>query len=134
VNRTETPCTPVFQNFLQNLSQASVLTHLRLAFVPKCRRIVTEVKLMTVLLQEYSAEVVGPDGATYVVRSYGEERADGTWTGWLEFDPVDGRKPSRKTSQETSQPNLKAIEYWATGLEPIYFEGAFERAQERSTS
>ena len=84
---------------------------------------------MAILLQEYSVQVVGSDGATYDVRSYGEERDDGTWMGWLEFDPVDSSKPRLSTDQETSQPNRTAIEYWATGLEPVYFEGAFERAR-----
>ena len=85
---------------------------------------------MAVLLQEYSVQVVGPDGTTYDVRSYGEERDDGTWMGWLEFDPDDSTKPTLATDQETSQPNRTAIEYWSTGLEAVYFEGAFERARE----
>ena len=83
---------------------------------------------MAELLQEYATEVTGPDEATYIVRSYGEERPDGTWIGWLEFQPVDPEMPTLQTSQETSQPNRVAVEYWATGLEPVYFEGAFERA------
>jgi hypothetical protein len=83
---------------------------------------------MAELLQEYLNAVVGPDDTTYIVRSYGEERLDGTWIGWLEFDPTDATKPLLRTEQETSQPNRTAVEYWATGLEPIYFEGAFERA------
>jgi hypothetical protein len=81
------------------------------------------------LLQEYTARVISPDDTTYIVRSYGEERADGTWAGWLEFHPTDASKPTLRTGQETSQPNRVDIEYWATGLEPVYFEGAFERAQ-----
>ncbi len=80
------------------------------------------------LLQEYSTRVVGTDGTEYVVQSYGEQRADGTWAGWLEFHPTVATKPILITGQETSQPNRMAIEYWATGLEPIYFEGALERA------
>jgi hypothetical protein len=83
---------------------------------------------MVMLLQEYLTNVSGPDGTIYVVRSYGEERSDGTWTGWLEFHPTIAGKPILSTEQETSQPNLTAVEYWATGLEPVYFEGAFERA------
>lgn len=83
---------------------------------------------MAELLQEYATEVTGPDDTTYVVRSYGEERRDGTWIGWLEFEPIDPEMPKLQTSQETSQPNRVAVEYWATGLEPVYFEGAFERA------
>jgi hypothetical protein len=83
---------------------------------------------MPELLQEYATAVVGPDDTTYIVRSYGEERLDGTWIGWLEFHPTDLSKLTLRTEQETSQPNRTAVEYWATGLEPVYFEGAFERA------
>ena len=84
---------------------------------------------MAELLQEYASTVTGPDDTSYIVRSYGEERLDGTWIGWLEFYPTDLRKPVLRTDQETSQPNRTAVEYWATGLEPVYFEGAFERAE-----
>ena len=83
---------------------------------------------MAELLQEYTAVVTGPDDTTYTVRTYGEERADGTWIGWIEFEPDDSSKPKLLTGQETSQPNRVAVEYWATGLEPVYFEGAFQRA------
>ena len=83
---------------------------------------------MAELLQEYATAVIGPDGTAYIVRSFGEERLDGTWIGWLEFRSLDPTKPTLRTDQETSQPNRTAVEYWATGLEPVYFEGAFERA------
>ncbi len=84
---------------------------------------------MAELLQEYSTHVSGSDGTTYAVRSYAEERADGTWTGWLEFHPADAVKPVLRTGQETSQPNRVTVEYWASGLEPVYFEGALVRAR-----
>lgn len=84
---------------------------------------------MAELLQEYSARVDGRDGTTYIVRSYAAEREDGTWTGWLEFHPTDASKPVLRTSQETSQPSRVTVEYWASGLEPIYFEGALARAR-----
>ncbi len=84
---------------------------------------------MAELLQEYSARVTDSDGETYVVRSYAEERADGTWAGWLEFHPADGGKPVLRTGQETSQPSRVTVEYWASGLEPLYFEGALARAR-----
>ena len=83
---------------------------------------------MAELLQQYTSVLTAQDDTTYTVRSYGEERADGTWTGWLEFEPDDSSKPTLMTDQETSQPNRIAVEYWATGLEPVYFEGAFDRA------
>jgi hypothetical protein len=82
---------------------------------------------MAELLQEYSTRVVG-DGTTYIVRSYAEQRADGTWTGWLEFHPTDASQPVLRTGQETSQPSRVTVEYWASGLEPIYLEGALARA------
>lgn len=84
---------------------------------------------MAELLQEYASTVTDADDTTYIVRSYGEERSDGTWIGWLEFHPTDLTEPVLRTEQETSQPNRSAVEYWATGLEPVYFEGAFERAR-----
>ena len=83
---------------------------------------------MAELLREYATTVTSRDDTTYVVRSYGEERLDGTWIGWLEFEPADSGKSTLQTDQETSQPNRVAVEYWATGLEPVYFEGAFARA------
>lgn len=86
---------------------------------------------MAKLLQEYTTVVVGPDGTTYLVRTYGDERSDGTWIGWIEFHPTDPMAVL-KTEQETSQPNLMDLEYWATGLEPVYFEGAFKRAHPKS--
>ena len=82
---------------------------------------------MPELLQEYTTVITALDGTTYNVRSYGEERDDGTWIGWLEFEPYDPEEPTLATDQETSQPNRTAVDYWATGLEAVYFEGAFER-------
>jgi hypothetical protein len=86
---------------------------------------------MAELIQEYSTRLTGQDGATYVVRACAEQRSDGTWAGWLEFHAAGGRTPALRTGQETSQPNRVTIEYWASGLEPIYFEGAFARAEGR---
>jgi hypothetical protein len=86
---------------------------------------------MAELIHEHSTHVKGEGGTTYIVRIYAQERADGTWEGWLEFHPTDERKQVLRTEQETSQPNRTAIEYWALGLEPIYLDGAFARAQGR---
>ena len=59
---------------------------------------------------------------------YGEPRLDGAWEGWLEFVPMDPALPLRRTDRETTQPDLPALEYWATGLEPLYLAGSFEPA------
>src|SRR5437773_3717418 len=86
---------------------------------------------MAEFIHEHSTGVKSEDGTTYIVRIYGQERTHGTWEGWLEFHPTDKRKSVLRTEQETSQPNRTAMEYWASGLEPIYLEGAFARAQGR---
>jgi hypothetical protein len=86
---------------------------------------------VAVFIHEHSTLVKDEDGTAYVVRIYGRERPDGTWVGWLEFHPTEGHKSVLRTEQETSQPNRLAVEYWASGLEPIYLEGAFARAQGR---
>jgi len=67
------------------------------------------------------------DGTRWIPLIYGTERTDGTWEAWIEFRAIDDR-PVRVTERETTQPNRQAVEYWSTGLEPIYFEGAFSRA------
>jgi hypothetical protein len=68
-------------------------------------------------------------GRLYVPHVYANERSDGTWEAWIEFHPVDGG-PARVTTRETTQPNRTAVEYWVSGLETIYYEGAFQRSVE----
>ena len=87
---------------------------------------------MPELIHEHSATVTGNDGRRYRARTYGEQRRDGTWGGWIEFVAADATAASRtlRTGQETSQPDRKAVEYWAGGLEPVYLEGALSRARE----
>ncbi len=81
----------------------------------------------TETLHEYAVHFQDEGGTLYTVRAHGDWRDDGMWEGWLEFQPVAGGTP-RRTGRETTQPNRDALIYWASGLEPIYFEGAFERA------
>jgi hypothetical protein len=84
---------------------------------------------MKQLIHRCSTHILDGDGRRYTAAAYGAERADGTWVGWIEFTPVDGEGPVSRTDNETSQPNRAALEYWATGLEPLYLDGAFARAQ-----
>jgi hypothetical protein len=70
---------------------------------------------------------INADGTMYVPSILGHERPDGTWEAWIEFRALDER-PARVTDRETTQPNRAAVEYWASGLEPVYFEGAFNRS------
>jgi len=85
---------------------------------------------MPELIQEHTVHVENADGEAYVPRTYGQARPDGTWSGWIEFHPVEGKRAVLRTGQETSQPNRAALAYWASGLEPVYFDGAFARAAE----
>lgn len=80
------------------------------------------------LIRQHNDRVQDTLGSLYEVFIYGEPRLDGTWEGWLEFVPLDSTLPSRRTERETTQPDLASLEYWATGLEPLYLAGAFERA------
>ena len=66
------------------------------------------------------------DGTSYQAQAWGDQRDDGKWEGWIEFVPDDA-SPAIRTDRETTQPNLTALEYWATGLRPVYLQGAFER-------
>ncbi|HWN41984.1 MAG TPA: hypothetical protein VNW71_07155 [Thermoanaerobaculia bacterium] len=84
--------------------------------------------MMAELIHEYSFVYRSDDGTSYVLRAWGESRTDGTWEGWLEFVPSGGEGRELRTGQETTQANRDAVAYWASGLEPIYFEGAFARA------
>lgn len=84
---------------------------------------------MTEVLLEFQTLVFAPDGTAYRARACAAEACDGTclWHGWIEFVPAGGGATIR-TPRETSQPNRTDTEYWATGLTPVYLEGALQRA------
>ena len=86
------------------------------------------VSALPVLIHRHSEQMQDSHGHLYDVLIYGEPRTDGTWEGWLEFVPLSAALRTRRTERETTQPDRAALEYWATGLEPLYFAGAFERA------
>ncbi|HEV8536917.1 MAG TPA: hypothetical protein VGR87_14520 [Candidatus Limnocylindria bacterium] len=84
---------------------------------------------MDALIHEFATEVHDEDGHLYRARAVGRpRRGTTTWVGWLEFTPSGGGGMIRKTPIETTQPNREALAYWASGLEPVYLEGALERA------
>lgn len=82
----------------------------------------------------FSSEVAADTGTRYRASVWGEQREDGTWFGWLELAPGNGEHPSLLTGRETTQPNRRALEYWATGIEPVYLEGALDRALHRRSA
>ena len=81
---------------------------------------------MAELIQSFYDFTDDPPGAGYVAHVMGEEHEDGTWEGWIEFYGWAGEV--RRTGRETTQPDRDALAYWASGLEPVYFDGAFARA------
>lgn len=84
---------------------------------------------MDEVIHEFTGEVADPDGHGYSARALGHKRQGRTvWEGWLEFSPISGGGMVRKGPIETTQPNREALAYWASGLEPVYLEGALERA------
>ncbi len=80
------------------------------------------------LIHEFESPVRDPDGHLYRARVLGRRHRDGIWIGWLEFSPRGTGGVVRRTPRETTQPSEEALRYWASGLEPIYIEGAIVRA------
>jgi len=79
-------------------------------------------------LVSFDTPIRGRDGTMYEARACGGPMDDyGRWQGWIEFVPIDGGRPVR-SPRETTQPNRIDTEYWATGLTPVYLEGALKRA------
>jgi len=64
---------------------------------------------------------------TYNARAIGRFSTGHMWEGWLEFLPIGGGE-AIVSGVETTQPEREHLIYWATGLTPIYLEGALKRA------
>jgi hypothetical protein len=80
------------------------------------------------LVHERTISLRDGQGSTYDrARVYAAPQADGRWGGFIEFVPDDG-SPAVRSPRETTQRNVADVAYWATGLEPVYLEGALERA------
>jgi hypothetical protein len=82
---------------------------------------------MAEVLVEFSDPVTSKEGRRYIARACGAEMDNSRWQGWIEFLPIDGSAPVR-SGRETTQPNRTDTAYWATGLTPVYLEGALDRA------
>jgi hypothetical protein len=80
------------------------------------------------VLAEIDEHIIGPDGTHYLIEICGGQRPDGMWSGWLQFEAV-GARETRRTGQETTQGSRDDLLYWASGLGPAYFEGAFARSR-----
>jgi hypothetical protein len=86
---------------------------------------------MAELVHEREVELRDSEGTLYdTARIYANPNGRTTWAGWVEFVPEGGGTPVR-TGPETTQSNVEGVAYWATGLQPTYFEGALARALAR---
>lgn len=81
-----------------------------------------------ILIAELTQRVQDAAGTDFVVQVYGRGRSDGTWEGWLEF-VAPGTGTLLRTRRETTQSKRQDVTYWASGLEPSYIHGAFQRAR-----
>ena len=82
---------------------------------------------MAEVLLEFADAITSEDGKNYTARACGSEMPDGRWQGWIEFLPHGEGEPIR-SSRETTQPNRRDTEYWASGLTYVYLEGSLRRA------
>jgi hypothetical protein len=100
---------------------------LGLAHIPHLAGIlVARMNLMARVLLTFPLRI-RDGGKSYAARACGRQRSDGMWEGWVEFVPDDGGT-AVPSPRETTQPNLTDLEYWATGLTPVYLEGCLVRA------
>jgi hypothetical protein len=81
---------------------------------------------MAEVLFLFETPIAVTGGPSYIPRACGREMEDGRWEGWIEFLPDDGSAVLR-SRRETVQPNRETTVYWATGLTPVYLEGALDR-------
>ena len=69
----------------------------------------------------------------YRARAVGRRATDGMWDGWLEFISTQEPGDVLVGSVESRQPEREHLMYWATGLTPVYLEGALHRARNPTT-
>jgi hypothetical protein len=83
---------------------------------------------MAEVLATFTHTLLDENRVRYRAQACGAPMPDGTWQGWIEFLPLGGGAPVR-SGRETTQPNRRDTEYWATGLTAVYLEGALRRAR-----
>jgi hypothetical protein len=75
------------------------------------------------------ADAVRDAVSEYEAHAVGRLADDGMWEGWIEFIPLDGSQDVLVTPVESRQPEKEYLTYWATGLTPVFLEGALRRAK-----
>ena len=84
---------------------------------------------MADVLTSYGVPVTDGQGRSFHARAVGRLADDRMWEGWFEFMPLSGDGAVVIGPVETRQPERHDLDYWATGITPIYLEGALDRAQ-----
>jgi hypothetical protein len=84
---------------------------------------------MSETLVKFDESIADSTGARYFVEAVGRQREDGLWEGYLEFLPLNERAERITSDRETTQPNRRAVDYWAQGLSRVYLSGALDRAR-----
>jgi hypothetical protein len=83
-------------------------------------------------VHQHGGYISAADGREYVAQVYASELDDTrSWEAWCVFFPVKGDR-FVATDRETTQSSFDAIRYWASGLTHRYFEGALDRAMDRT--
>lgn len=83
---------------------------------------------MAEVLMSYG-DPVSDDSGRYHARAIGRLAEDGMWEGWLEFESLDDGRPVLVGPVESRQPEAHDLAYWASGLTPVFLEGALKRAR-----
>jgi hypothetical protein len=83
---------------------------------------------MAETLREHPSLVGGDDDNAYVAQIWADEMSDGRWEAWIVFVSVTTGQ-TRRTERDTIQANRAAAEYWASGVTPVYLEGALARSR-----
>jgi len=82
--------------------------------------------LDAIVLRTFDEPVSASAETSFVAKICGRERADGMWEGWVEFVPRGG-SPILRSHRETTQPNRRLMEDWASRLSQTYLQGCLER-------
>ena len=88
---------------------------------------------MDAVLMQLS-ETVSDERGIFHALVMARERDDGRWEGWLEFVPPATGACRYATPIETLQHDRSTLERWASGLTPVYANGALARARAVGTT
>ena len=88
---------------------------------------------MDAVLMQLS-DTVSDERGIFHVLVMARERDDGRWEGWLEFVPSANGSCRYATPIETLQHDRSTLERWASGLTPVYANGALARAVGTATA